>query len=167
MLKGAGRFRDYALFVLGINFGLRIDDLLYLKVKNVIDESGLLKERFTITEGKTKKRNTIKINDGAREALELLFFNTNIKSNPENPLIYRFGTEPAPTVWSFYNHQQNLFRLLASPSSITGERKYIEAAYDATAFMFERYQDKESGLFYWGGHRGYMWGISLSMSPGT
>jgi len=78
MLKGAGRFRDYALFVLGINFGLRIDDLLHLKVKDVIDESGFLKERFTITEGKTKKRNTIKINDGAREALELLFENTNI-----------------------------------------------------------------------------------------
>ena len=78
MLKGAGRFRDYALFVLGINFVLRIDDLLHLKVKDVIDESGLLKERFTITEGKTQKRNTIKINDRAREALELLFENTNI-----------------------------------------------------------------------------------------
>ena len=40
LLKGAERWRDYTLFVLGINFGLRIDDLLSLQVKDVVDESG-------------------------------------------------------------------------------------------------------------------------------
>lgn len=88
MLKGAERWRDYALFVLGINFGLRIDDLLSLKVKDVLNESGEIKERFTITEGKTKKTNTIKINGSASEALKLLFENSDIEEKRENHLIY-------------------------------------------------------------------------------
>ena len=43
-------------------------------------------------------------------------------------------------------------RLLASLSRITGDEKYVAAAYDATAFMYERYWSPKSGLFYWGGH---------------
>lgn len=88
MLKGAERWRDYAFFVLGINFGLRIADLLKLQVKDLIDESGEVRDRFTITEGKTGKDNTIKINDSAKEALELLFNKTDIESKEENHLIY-------------------------------------------------------------------------------
>ena len=79
--------------------------------------------------------------------------NVDTLKSPRARTSYRSGTEPVPTVWCFFNNQQNLLRLLVSLSSITGERKYIDAAYDATAFMFERYQEKESGLFYWGGHR--------------
>ena len=79
--------------------------------------------------------------------------NVDTLKSPKARTSLKSGTEPVPTVWCFFNHQQNLLRLLASLSSITGERKYIDAAYDATAFMFERYQEKESGLFYWGGHR--------------
>jgi len=88
LLKGAERWRDYTLFVLGINFGLRIDDLLKLQVKDVLDESGEIKDRFTIVEGKTKKSNTIKINDSAKEAIRLLFDNTDIKDDLKNHLIY-------------------------------------------------------------------------------
>lgn len=88
MLKGAGRWRDYALFVLGINFGLRIDDLLHLRVSDVLDESGRIKDRFTIIEGKTRKSNTIKVNGSARDALELLFDNTDIQTSHQNHLIY-------------------------------------------------------------------------------
>ena len=79
--------------------------------------------------------------------------NVDTLRSPRSRTSYKSGTEPVPTVWSFFNSQQNLLRLLASLSSITGDRKYIDAAYDATAFMYERYQDKKSGLFYWGGHR--------------
>ena len=36
-LKGKDNKRDYMLFVVGINVGLRVGDLLKLKIKDVID----------------------------------------------------------------------------------------------------------------------------------
>lgn len=51
----AGNMRDYALFVLGINSGLRISDLLKLKVCDVMDENNVLKDRISLREQKTGK----------------------------------------------------------------------------------------------------------------
>ena len=51
------------LIITGINLGLRIDDLLHLTFKQLNSES------FTITEGKTKKKRTLQINDNIREVL--------------------------------------------------------------------------------------------------
>lgn len=48
--------RDYILFLIGINSGLRVGDMLKLKVKDVLN-----KKRFIIIEGKTKKKRTINI----------------------------------------------------------------------------------------------------------
>ena len=49
--------RDYILFCLGINTGLRVSDLLQLKIKDVKG-----KKSFNVKEGKTKKPRKIKIN---------------------------------------------------------------------------------------------------------
>ncbi len=70
MLKTEGHPRDYLLFVLGINFALRISDLLALKLGDVIDEQYLVKPSFTIREKKTRKQRKTVINKPAREALE-------------------------------------------------------------------------------------------------
>lgn len=57
-------FRDYILFELGINSGLRISDLLKLKVEDVKNKSSIrLKEQKT---GKNKK---IKINHQLKKAI--------------------------------------------------------------------------------------------------
>jgi integrase len=48
--------RDYILFLLGINTGLRVGDLLKIKVKDVHR-----KKRMVILEGKTKKPRTISL----------------------------------------------------------------------------------------------------------
>lgn len=63
--------RDYALFVLGINSGLRVSDLLSLKVSDVM-ESDKLKDRITLTERKTGKRKDFPLSDTAKKALSLL-----------------------------------------------------------------------------------------------
>ncbi|MGE7185593.1 tyrosine-type recombinase/integrase [Peribacillus sp. NPDC006672] len=49
--------RDYILFLLGINTGLRVSDLLSLKIKDVKGKMAV-----TIKEGKIKKPRTIKLN---------------------------------------------------------------------------------------------------------
>lgn len=48
--------RDYILFLIGINTGLRVGDLLKLKVKDV-----KRKKKLVILEGKTKKPRTINL----------------------------------------------------------------------------------------------------------
>lgn len=50
--------RDYMLFLIGINTGLRVGDLLKLKVSDV-----RRKRKVVIKEGKTKKARTINLNN--------------------------------------------------------------------------------------------------------
>ncbi|MBQ8234895.1 MAG: site-specific integrase [Bacilli bacterium] len=63
--------RDYLLFVTGINTGLRISDIIKLKVSDVLNADRTVKSHITIIEQKTNKLKKFKINDTlAREFLE-------------------------------------------------------------------------------------------------
>ncbi len=64
----ARNLRDYCLFVLGINSGLRVSDLLNLKIGDVV-ENGKLKDRIHLTEQKTGKTKDFPISDTASKAL--------------------------------------------------------------------------------------------------
>ena len=66
----SGNFRDYALFVLGINSGLRISDLLKLKVEDVLDEWGKHKDRITLREKKTGKEKNFPLGKTVSKALD-------------------------------------------------------------------------------------------------
>lgn len=55
--------RDYLLFVVGINTGLRISDIIKLKVSDVLNEDSTVKYHISIIEKKTKKKKKFKIND--------------------------------------------------------------------------------------------------------
>lgn len=71
------RWRDNMLFICGINFGLRISDLLRLRFCSLIDENMTFREEFPILELKTRntrkhKRNRwLSINDAVIEAVTL------------------------------------------------------------------------------------------------
>ncbi|MEH7108214.1 site-specific integrase [Bacillus sp. JJ1764] len=58
--------RDYFLFVMGINCGLRISDMLQLKVKDVLG-----KDYMKIKEGKTDKYKRFKINAALHNEIAL------------------------------------------------------------------------------------------------
>ena len=60
--------RDYCLFVLGINSGLRISDLLKLRVADILDK-GKIKERIELREKKTGKFKDFPLSKGTRQAL--------------------------------------------------------------------------------------------------
>ena len=62
--KAFNNKRDLMLFVLGVNVGLRISDLLNLKVDDVLD-----KKSVTIKEGKTGKSREFTLNTAATKAV--------------------------------------------------------------------------------------------------
>lgn len=82
-LKEGKRYRDYLLFVIGINFGLRISDLRKLRFSNLINDNLVFKDRFPVFEQKTrntrkKKINRyITINEAVIEAVTLYLENTS------------------------------------------------------------------------------------------
>ncbi|NOU99485.1 tyrosine-type recombinase/integrase [Paenibacillus sp. LMG 31457] len=88
ILKSAS-LRDYCLFTLGINSGLRISDLLKLKVSDVIDISGEIKERIYIREKKTNKVKDFPISKVANEALKEYLTNRKDLSYDEPLFISR------------------------------------------------------------------------------
>lgn len=70
------KYRDHAMFVLGIHTTLRISDLLRLRWSEVYDEShNQFYSHITVTEHKTGKRKRIAMNIKAIEALRLLLPN--------------------------------------------------------------------------------------------
>lgn len=67
------RYRDYALFVVGINTSLRIGDILNIHWNDIYDfERHKFKEHLFLHEQKTGKRNCIAINESCQEAISLL-----------------------------------------------------------------------------------------------
>lgn len=68
-LKGKDNLRDYTIFVVGINVGLRAGDLLGLKWVDVLNENGTIKDNLLITEEKTSKKITVFLNVPAKAAL--------------------------------------------------------------------------------------------------
>ncbi|MBA7588881.1 Tyrosine recombinase XerC [subsurface metagenome] len=89
--------RDYLLFVFGINSGLRIGDLLSLKLGDVKDSRGGLKDDLDIREQKTGKTRKVFFNKQIKEALKYYlgkadifdldrYLFTNEKSRKNKPL---------------------------------------------------------------------------------
>lgn len=77
-----GRFRDNMLFIVGINFGLRVSDLRMLRFSNLINDNLTFKDSFAVFEKKTrntrkrKKNRYITINQAVIEAVTLYLENT-------------------------------------------------------------------------------------------
>ncbi|WFR56505.1 tyrosine-type recombinase/integrase [Anaerocolumna sp. AGMB13025] len=105
-----GKDDKYALlFKFGLNTGLRISDMLPLKMKNVCLDNGSFKEYLIIKEKKTSKEKKIKINNALKNALSEYIKRHNLTK--ENYLFpsqkgghigrvqsYRFLREAAETV---------------------------------------------------------------------
>ncbi|BBB91447.1 site-specific integrase [Methylomusa anaerophila] len=68
--------RDYLLFVLGINSGLRISDLLSLKINDVRE-----KDRIVLREKKTGKTKDFPLSDTCKKAIQQYLANIDHQSN--------------------------------------------------------------------------------------
>lgn len=81
--------RYYLMFLLGIRTGLRITDILELRVKDVRDANGNIKAHILTKENKTKKSKRIKIHIELKKELERYLENKDdesylIQSNKKN-----------------------------------------------------------------------------------
>lgn len=77
------RFRDNMMFIVGINFGLRVSDLRVLRFSNLINDNLTFKDTFPVFEKKTrntrkkKKNRYITINNAVVEAVTLFLEHTD------------------------------------------------------------------------------------------
>lgn len=76
--------RDFALFVVGINTGLRISDLLSLRIRDVLERGGVA-ERITLRERKTGKAASIPLSASARDAVRRCIAERR-SPDPDDPL---------------------------------------------------------------------------------
>lgn len=78
-----GRYRDHMLFVVGINFGLRIGDLLSLRFCDIIDSDFNFRNEFVLIEQKTRntrkklKNRCIYINSAVVDAVLMFIENSD------------------------------------------------------------------------------------------
>lgn len=76
------KYRNNMLFIVGINFGLRVSDLRMLRFSNLINDNLVFKDSFPVFERKTrttrirKVNRYITINRAVREAVTLYLENT-------------------------------------------------------------------------------------------
>lgn len=76
------RYRDNMLFIVGINFGLRVSDLLQLRFSSIINTDLSFKKTFPILEKKTantrkhKRNRYITLNEAVMDAVVLYLSNT-------------------------------------------------------------------------------------------
>lgn len=101
--------RDWALFTLGINTGLRISDILKLKVEDVVDtdDHGRLRvaDRLLLFEGKTGKAKDVILTVSVKTALRTYLKTTRATAKPTAPLFasrMARGTIPI-TRWTAWN----------------------------------------------------------------
>ena len=71
--------RDYLLFIVGINTGLRISDLIKLQVQDILNSDRTLKTHIEIIEQKTKKKKRFRLNQIWAEELYQYIKNMDIK----------------------------------------------------------------------------------------
>ncbi|WP_035142817.1 tyrosine-type recombinase/integrase, partial [Schnuerera ultunensis] len=69
------------LFKFGLNTGLRISDILPLRVKDVYNENGQFKEYLILEEQKTSKEKKIKLNNAIRKNLDDYVSNQQLGQN--------------------------------------------------------------------------------------
>lgn len=68
------KWRDALLFVLGFNFGMRVSDLRLLQLKHLV-QGGRIVDLFSFGERKTRKDQTIYVNEAARAMLDIYMQN--------------------------------------------------------------------------------------------
>ncbi|MED4229309.1 tyrosine-type recombinase/integrase [Neobacillus cucumis] len=71
-------YRDYLLFVFGINTGLKISELLLIKVKELFNTEGEMKDFYSYAEMESERRKSVFLNKKVKEAVKSYLDHINI-----------------------------------------------------------------------------------------
>ena len=107
--------RDWALFTLGINSGLRISDLLKLNISDVVDANGKVRDRITVRERKTSKPKTFPFSAKVIESL------TEYIASLDQSQIVLFGSRTGDKAVS----RQHIHRILSEAGKEVGIKESI------------------------------------------
>lgn len=123
--------RNHTLFVLGINSGLRVSDLLSLRVSDVQDVNRGIKERITIREGKTGKDKDFPVGDTARKALQEYLEGSDLSSG--DPLFpSKKGNNPISRIQAY--------RIINEKAKVLGIKERIGTHTLRKTFGYHAYQ---------------------------
>ena len=91
-------YRDFLMFLTGLNSGMRISDIVKLKRSDVRDDKGEMKEYITVIEKKTKKIKRFPLCNNLLEEME--FYTKNMK---EDEFLFpsRKGNGPISTTQAY------------------------------------------------------------------
>lgn len=96
--------RDFVIFTLGVNSGMRIGDILDLTVADVLNEEGNVRDRVSLRESKTNKSKDFPLSDNVKQAVREYLDNRSY--SPEEPLFpSRKGDRPITrqSVWRIFD----------------------------------------------------------------
>ena len=111
------KIRDWAIWVVGICFGLRVSDLLKIKVGWVINPDKTFREKLTIIENKTNKLNGIALTEGVIATLTRYFCSLDTKPDL-NDFLFRSQKKGKLT-------EQSVWRILSAAGSAALPRLII------------------------------------------
>ena len=100
-LLDQSKYRDWLMFTLGLNFALRISDLLRFKISDVYDLDMFPKNRVVIREKKTGKENILTITNGSRDSLVQYQKLMRLKYSNDFLFKSRQGTNPIDRVQAY------------------------------------------------------------------
>lgn len=124
------------LFKYGLNTGLRISDILPLKVSDIFNSNGKFKDYLVLHEKKTGKQKKIKLNDAIRKMLQAyvkehrlaydsyLFFSRKSNGHIQRVQAYKvlkeaanvcgienFGTHSMRKTWGYWTYKASKFNI--------------------------------------------------------
>jgi integrase len=158
------------LFKFGLNTGLRISDILPLKVKDIFNENSSFKNYLTIKEKKTKKEKKIKLNDAIRKMLysyvkkyrlsadSYLFYSRKGDGHIQRIQAYKvlkeaanmcnvenFGTHSMRKTWGYWTYKASKYNIglimeMFNHSSQNVTLRYIGVSQDQKDELYTRVQ---------------------------
>ena len=135
-LKGKNE-RDYLLAKFQLNTGLRISDVVKVKVSDLVTENLNFKDYFVLQEKKTRKEKKIKLNDSLKKALKIYIKENKLKQDKyifqsrkgvNNPIsvtqayrilkaaalnlnIENFGTHSLRKTWGYWTYKMSRYNI--------------------------------------------------------
>ena len=151
--RSRGKWRDLLLFICGINFGLRVSDLLRLRWCDLVDpETMIWRDEVIILEQKTAKTKKVKknrhiyINEAVREAAEEYLRAQAAKEEIVAMDDYLFRSESANgSNKNRHMHRNNVERLLKAAAEATGVATRVHVSTHTLRKTFSFWQI-ESGV---------------------